>query len=109
MNKQKLQDSLYCRVRIWPIAGRKIPGGAWLPRIDDDWLVSEVDHRGIVTISNPRTGHIAKLGSDRIHHFEHEPHRDGNGLKHGLFVLNTQLVLSGCNVHYLPRLRGRLH
>lgn len=109
MNKHKLRDSLYYRVRIWPTAWRVTPAGVWLPIIDDDWIVSATDPRGIVTISNPRTGHFAILGADRVHHFEYEPHRDGDGLKHGLFELHTQLVLSGNNVFYLPRSRGRLH
>jgi hypothetical protein len=45
------------------------------------------------------------LGADRIHHFEHEPHRDWDGLKHGLYELRTQLVLSGNCVFYRPRQR----
>jgi hypothetical protein len=109
VNKHKLLDSLHYRVRIWPIAARKIPGGAWLPPINDEWIVTTTDPRGIITISNPRTGHFAILGADRIHHFEHEPHRDWDGLRHGLFELRTQLVLSGNNVFYLPRQYQRLH
>lgn len=110
MNKQKLADCLHYRIRLWPIAGRKVPGGPWLPPIDDDWLVQSVDaQRGIVRLFNPRTWHIVTLGPDRIHHFEHEPHRDWDGLKHGMFILHTQLVLSGNNVHYLPRPHRRIH
>lgn len=109
MNKHKLLNCLYYRVRLWPIAHRKVPNGPWLPRIDDDWLVRSVDPRGIVEISNNRTGHFAILGHDRIHHFELEPHRDWDGLKHGQFILNTQLVLSGCNVFYFPRAHRAAH
>ena len=102
MNKQKLANSLHYRVRLWPVAWRKVPGGPWLPPIDDDWIVSNISTQGVVKITNPRTGHFALLGADRIHHFDHEPHRDWDGLKHGLFQLHTQLVLSGWNVFYLP-------
>ncbi len=109
MNKQKLLDSLYYRVRLWPIPWRMTPAGQWLPPIDHDWLVSKVEPNGIVEVSSNRTGHFAILGPDRIHHFEHEPHRDWDGLKHGLFVLHTQLVISGYNVFYLPQQRLRAH
>jgi hypothetical protein len=71
MNKQKLRDCLHYRARLWPIAGRKILGGPWLPRIDDDWYVRSVDPASIVDISNTRAEHFAPLGSDRIHHIEH--------------------------------------
>ena len=104
MNKQKLAHSLHYRVRLWPVAWRKVPGGPWLPPIDDDWVVMDVrEQGGVVRLDNPRTGHFVLLGHDRIHHFDHEPQRDWDGLKHGMFVLRTQLVLSGNNVFYLPR------
>lgn len=109
MNKQKLRESLYYHVRLWPISARKVPHGPWLPQIDDDWFVRSVDTRGIVEIGNPRTGHIAILGSDRIHHFEHEPHRDIGGSKYGLYVLQSQLVLCGNNVFYLPHQQLHAH
>jgi hypothetical protein len=102
MNKQKLRDSLHYRVRLSPVARCKIPGGPWLPAVDRDWLVQSVDPTGIVHLSNPSSGHVAILGHDRIHHFEYEPHRDGDGLKHGMFVLRTQLVIHGNEIHYLP-------
>ena len=107
MNKQKLRDSLHYRVRLFPVAKRKVPGGDWLPPIDDEWLVQSVDSAGIVHLSNPRTRHLAVLGHDRIHHFEHAPERDWDGLKHGLFVLHTQLVLTGDEILYIPLPPGR--
>ena len=79
------------------------PQGEWLPPLDYEWIVDQIDPRGIVRVSNTSTGHFAILGPDRIHHFEFEPDRDWNGLKHGLFMLHTQLVLSGCDVFYLPQ------
>jgi len=102
VNKQKLINSLHYRVRLWPVAWRKVPGGPWLPPLDDDWIVMAVSAQGVVQIDNPRTGHFVLLGADRIHHFEHEPHRDWDGLKHGLYELRTQLVLSGNCVFYRP-------
>lgn len=103
MNKAKLADSLYYRVRLWPVAWRMTTDGEWLPPINDDWIIRAVDQaQGIVQAQNVRTDHVALLGTDRIHHFDREPHRDWDGLKHGLLELRTQLVLSGCNIHYLP-------
>lgn len=102
MNKQKLADNLYCRVRLWPIPWRRRTDGVWLAAVDYDWIIMRVDERGIVELSNPGTGHVAMLGADRIHHFDHEPQRDWDGLKHGLLELRVQLVLQGPDIHYLP-------
>lgn len=93
MNKQKLAASVSYHVRLDPLPWRRTITRVWLPPIDDDWLVEEVSAQGIVRLGNLRTGHFATFGPDRIHHFELEPHRDWNGCKHGLFVLNVQLVL----------------
>jgi len=109
MNKQKLLESLHYHVRVRPIPWRRTVERVWLWPIDYDWIVSEVDQQGIVRISSISTGHFAILGPDHIHHFEFEPDRDWNGSKHGLFVLHTQLVLSGCNVFYLPRPTRNVH
>jgi hypothetical protein len=51
---------------------------------------------------DPAMGVGHTFTADRIHHFDHEPHRDWDGLKHGVFQVHTQLVLSGWNVFYLP-------
>jgi hypothetical protein len=102
MNKQKLRDSLYYHVRLFPVARCKIPGGPWLPKIDRDWFVQRVDPAGIVHLSNTGSGHVAILGHDRIHHFEYEPQRDGDGNRHGMYILRTQLVIHGNEIHYLP-------
>jgi hypothetical protein len=102
MNKHKLRDSLHYRVRLTPVARCKIPNGPWLPAVDRDWLVQSVDPAGIVHLSNTSSGHVAILGHDRIHHFEYEPDRDWDGLKHGMYILRTQLVIHGNEIHYLP-------
>ena len=76
--------------------------GVWFPSIDDDWILQGVDDAGVARLRNIRTDHVATLGTDRIHHFDHEPHRDWNGLKHGLIELRVRLVLQGPNIHYVP-------
>jgi hypothetical protein len=107
MNKQKLRDSLYYHVRLSPVARCKIPNGPWLPVVDRDWFVKEVDPAGIVHLSNTSSGHVAVLGSDRIHHFEYEPDRDWDGNMHGMYVLRTQLVIHGDEILYIPVPHGR--
>jgi hypothetical protein len=102
MNKQKLAHNLYARVRLWPTARRRTVDGIELPRIDDDWIVMRVGQDGVVELHNIRTDHVAKLGTDRIHHFDHEPHRERAGLRHGCLELRVQLVLCGPRIHYLP-------
>lgn len=102
MNKAKLATARYYRMRLFPVAGRMTTDGVWLPPIDDDWILNGVDDAGVAHLQNIRTHHLAQLGADRIHHFDREPHRNWDGLKHGLIELRVQLVLSGCNIHYLP-------
>lgn len=102
MNKQKLAENLYARVRLSPIARRRTVYGEELPRIDDDWILQRVEPNGVVELSNIRTHHVAVLGADRIHHFDDEPHRNWDGLKHGCLEVRVQLVLSGPNIYYLP-------
>lgn len=102
MNKQKLTANLHCRVRLWPIPLRVRTDGVWLPPIDYDWIIRRADARGIVELSNTGTDHVAMLGTDRIHHFDHEPQRDRDGLRHGLLELRVQLVLQGPHIHYIP-------
>lgn len=69
MNKAKLAQNLYGRVRLRPIAWRRMTDGTWLPPIDDDWILNDLDDAGVVYLQNIRTHHVAQLGTDRIHHF----------------------------------------
>lgn len=48
------------------------------------------------------TGHFALLVHDRIYHFEDGSQREGDAFKHGMYILRTQLALSGRNVLYFP-------
>jgi hypothetical protein len=102
MNKAKLAENRYGRVRLWPLAQRRMTDGTRLPPIDDDWMIEEVSADGVVRLKNLRTDHVAQLGTDRIHHFDREPHRDWDGFKHGRLEVRVRLVLSGCHIHYLP-------
>lgn len=101
MNKAKLADALYHRVRLRPMAQRMMTDGTVLPPMDDDWIVMAVEATG-VRIHNISTGHAPLLGFDHIHHYVSDPARDWDGLKHGFLDLNVQLTLSGCNVFTEP-------
>ena len=106
MNKAKLQECLWQRVRLRPIAWRMTPDGQWLPPIDDEWIPSEVSERGL-RIQNTRTGHAPLIVLDHIHHYVSDAAREWDGLKHGFLDLNMQLTLSGWNVFTEPMRRRR--
>jgi hypothetical protein len=106
MNKTKLAECLWQRVRLRPIAWRRTPDGEWLLTIDDEWIPTEVSERGL-RIQNIRTGHAPLIGFDHIHHYMSDPARDWDGLKHGFLDLNVQLTLSGCNAFPEPLRRHR--
>lgn len=103
MNKGKLKKSIYHRIRIRPVA-KRFDGQNYLAKEDDDWIIQKVED--IVELSNVRTGHVAKLGFDHIHHYVSDPDRDFDGLTHGILELNVQLTLSGVRIEYEPIRRG---
>ena len=105
MNKTKLAENLYARVRLRPVAWRRMSDGTWLPPIDDDYIVIDATPDGLL-ISNTRTGHQPLLGFDHVHHYMSDPSRDRDGLAHGFLDLNVQLTLSGCNVFVDPLRRS---
>jgi len=90
MNKDKLKKSLYHRVRIRPIAKRN-DGNKQFEIIDDVWIILSVEET--VNLSNIRTGHVAILGLDHIHHYVSDPKEEYDGLKHGFLELNVQVIL----------------
>lgn len=106
MNKAKLEECLWQRVRLRPIAGRMMTDGTWLPAIDDEWIPTELSERGL-RIQNIRTQHAPLVGLDHIHHYVNDPERERDGLRHGFLDLNVQLTLSGCNVFTEPLRRHR--
>ena len=49
----------------------------------------------MVELSNISVHHVAKLGSDHIHHFDSDPMSETDGFKHGFFTLTVQVFMSG--------------
>ena len=74
--------------------------------MDDIWIVQSVSDGGVVELSNIRTGHVAKLGSDHIHHYDSDPMSENDGLKHGFFVLSVQLHFIDGELNVEPILRS---
>ncbi len=100
MNKNKLKKSLFHRVRLCPCPQRRNS----LQRselIDDIWIIEKVENN-YVELSNTRTGHVAQLGHDAIHHYDNDPQSNWDGLKHGFLVLNVKLTLNGNKVEIEP-------
>lgn len=106
MNQAKLKECLWQRVRLRPIAGRRMTDGTGLPAIDDEWIPTELSERGL-RIRNVRTHHAPLVGLDHIHHYVSDLNRDWDGLRRGFLDLNVQLTLSGCNVFTEPLRRHR--
>ena len=89
MNKDKLKKNLYAHVKLRPVA-RRFNNSVELVQIDDDWIIEEVSDVG-VKITNISTGHTTRLGYDHIHHYDSNPDKEFDGLKHGFLSLNVQI------------------
>ena len=100
MNKDKLRQNIYYRVRLRPIP-KRFKGSVELDPIDDEWIIEQVTDAG-VTIKNMRTDHSKLLGFDHIHHYTSDPSRDFDGFKHGFLTLTVQLSLDGILVRVDP-------
>jgi len=103
MNKDKLKKLLYHRVRIRPISTRN-DGNNQLETIDDVWIIQSV--KETVKLSNIRTGHVAILGLDHIHHYVSDPKEEYDELKNGFLMLNIQVTLSGNKLEIEPIKKG---
>jgi hypothetical protein len=101
MNRAKLEQCLWQRVRLRPIAKRMTPAGEWETQIDDEWIPVRLGDEGI-QLQNVRTQHVPIIGYDQIHHYMSDPNNKVNGVMHGFLELNVQLVLTGLDVLYEP-------
>lgn len=101
MNIAKLKRSLLARVRLRPMTIAIDPSGDEV-HVDDVWLVAEVTEDGVVELLNTRTSHIAKLGTDHIHHFDSDPPSNIDGLAHGFYVLTIQVFVKGSKLWIEP-------
>lgn len=87
MNKRKLSEMRYKRVRLFPTARRIDPNGSELPKIDDVWLVADAS-REKLELRNTRTDHIVELGTDHVREYMTDL-----GRTEGIFKLKCQIFL----------------
>lgn len=105
MNWKKLSECVGWRMRLRPIPLRFNQLEA-LPIEDDIWIVQRVEKQKTVELSNVRTGHLARLGNDHIHHYTSDTISETDGLNHGFLELNIQLIINGVNLKIEPFLSG---
>lgn len=101
MNWDKLAEALYWRMRLRPIPKRFL-GNEHLEPEDDVWIVQGVEKGKAVELSNSRTGHVAHIGNDHIHHYVSDPASETDGLKHGFLELTVQITLRGSSLEIEP-------
>jgi hypothetical protein len=101
MNIDKLRRNQTSRVRLRPSALSIEPDGAAVA-YDDVWTIVQVSTEGVVELSNPSTGHVAKLGSDHVHHFDSDPPSSSLNQKQGFLILTVQIYLQGARLWLEP-------
>jgi hypothetical protein len=88
MNKQKISEMKYKRVRLRPVA-RRIDEirGVELSPIDDKWVIVH-SSREEITLLNPRTDQNMRMGTDHVREYMTDL-----GQSDGIFQLKSQLFL----------------
>ena len=104
MNLEQLKKNVGWRVQLVPIASRLDENGRELLPMDDDWVINEVSTTGL-RVSNIRTGQVANLGKDHVHHFTSNPDRSQTEIPHGFLTLNVQVFLQGNKLWVRPNAR----
>ncbi len=101
MNKSKLMNSTYARVRLHPQARTR--HGI----IDREWILLPCDPKGGFPIWQQDAGYVYTLGPDHIHSFYSDPAASADGLIHGTLDLNVQLRYSEGRGFTFTPIRGR--
>ena len=93
MNKEKLSEMGYKRIRLRPVA-RRIDEieGVELEQIDDKWIIVNPS-REEITLWNPRSDLHMRMGTDNVREYMTDlGHSDGIfQLKSQLFIFRKQL------------------
>lgn len=103
MNTTKIKEIVGYRVELQPAACCLDDYGRELSRQDDIWIVEKV--ADTVDISNIRTGHVARLGMDHIHHFTSNANESSGGTRRAFLTLNVQIFLQKDRCRFIPSLR----
>jgi hypothetical protein len=97
MNKEKISQMQWTRVKLRPMARRIDDAGQDLERIDDAWMLQTAT-RDRINLHNPRTDHLFELGTDHIREFM----TDFTGRTGGFLLLKSQVFLSRRGVFVDP-------
>ncbi len=85
MNKQKLSEMRYARVKVRPMA-LDSSAGQWR-RVDDTWIVMNAS-REQLELHNPRTRDTIPLGTDHVREYMSDP-----GGSEGFLILKSQIFV----------------
>jgi hypothetical protein len=85
MNKQKLSEMQYARVRVRPMP-LDSSTGQWR-HVDDIWIVTNAS-REELELHNPRTRDTIPLGTDHVREYMTDP-----GGSQGFLVLKSQICV----------------
>jgi hypothetical protein len=86
MNKEKLSEMRYKRVRVFPVP-RRFNSGVELEQIDDVWLITNTS-RERLELRNPRSDQHVGFGTDHVREFMTD-----FGRSDGVLVLKSQIFL----------------
>ncbi len=100
MNRQKISEMSWKRVRFRPLTRRIDSQVRELEPMDDTYLITETD-RQHVTVRNTRTDHQFPVNNDHIREFL----SDSTGRTHGFFILKSQIILQYRSVWLEPLIR----
>ncbi len=84
MNKQKLSEMRYARVKVRPMALDSSTGQS--RRVDDTWIVMSAS-REELELHNPRTRDTIPLGTDHVREYRSDPGGDG------FLILKSQIFV----------------
>jgi len=85
MNKQKLSEMQYARVKVRPMA-LDSSTGEWR-YVDDTWIVTNAS-REELELHNPRTRDTIPLGTDHVREYMSDP-----GHSDGFLILKSQIFV----------------
>jgi hypothetical protein len=86
MNKQKLSEMRYARVKVRPMPMDSSTGQ--LRYVDDIWIVMNAS-REELNLHNPRTRDTIPLGTDHVREYLSDP-----GPSQGFLMLKSQIIVS---------------
>jgi hypothetical protein len=97
MNRNKLAQMQYKKVRVRPVSKRFDERGRELEQLDDLWMIMEAS-KAVITLHNIRTEHRVPIGTDHVREYL----SDASKLSDGILVLKSEILLEGKSVSVEP-------